>query len=218
MRKLISLILVLAMVFCLICAHAEQYSFLIRDWKLLYTYEDVPIAEQIVTVREDSTFELTYGGESGEGTWKFDGETLVLSAEDDDMALVWNEEEYQFAGEFSGFTVIMTVHEEAENGDNPDGKNGMLAGGWTVAEDPAITDDFSNAFWQAMDSYQTGTITIAYTPYLLLGTQVVAGTNYAVLCRASEINKGASWVVVYLYVDLEGNASVLEITDLPLGL
>ena len=84
-------------------------------------------------------------------------------------------------------------------------------------EAEAITDEINNIFWQAMDSYQTGTITIAYTPVAVLGTQVVAGTNYAVLCRASEINKGRSWVIVYLYRDLEGNASVLKIADVPLG-
>ena len=95
---------------------------------------------------------------------------------------------------------------------------GTLSGGWTTAEDPAITDDLNNMFWQAMDSYQTGTITVAYTPVALLGTQVVAGTNYAVLCKASEINKGTTWVIVYLYQDLEQNASVLKIDGVALGI
>ena len=81
----------------------------------------------------------------------------------------------------------------------------------------AITDEINNAFWQAMNSYQTGTITVAYQPVAILGTQVVAGTNYAFLCKASEINKGTSWVIVYLYRDLENNASIIGITDLPLG-
>ncbi|MBQ1366079.1 MAG: hypothetical protein IIY60_09725, partial [Clostridia bacterium] len=69
----------------------------------------------------------------------------------------------------------------------------------------------------ALDSYQTGTITVAYTPVTLLGTQVVAGTNYAVLSKASEINNGSKWVIIYLYQDLEGNASVLSIADVTLG-
>lgn len=95
---------------------------------------------------------------------------------------------------------------------------GTLSGGWAAAEDPTVTDDLNNLFWQAMDSYQTGTITVAYTPVALLGTQVVAGTNYAVLCKASEINKGTTWVIVYLYQDLEQNASVLKIDDVALGI
>ena len=81
----------------------------------------------------------------------------------------------------------------------------------------SITDDISNIFFQALDSYQTGTITVSYTPVALLGTQVVAGTNYAVLSKASEINKGTIWVVIYLYQDLENNASVIRVEDLPLG-
>lgn len=95
---------------------------------------------------------------------------------------------------------------------------GMLAGGWTVAEDPAITDDLNNLFWQAMDAYQTGAITIAYTPVACLGTQVVAGTNYAVLCKASEINKGTTWVIVYIWQNPQGEATVVSIADLPLGI
>ena len=80
-----------------------------------------------------------------------------------------------------------------------------------------ITDDINNIFYQALDSYQTGTITVSYTPVALLGTQVVAGTNYAVLSKASEINKGTIWVIIYLYQDLENNASVIRVADLPLG-
>ena len=87
-----------------------------------------------------------------------------------------------------------------------------------LAEDQTITDDLNNIFFRALDSYQTGTITVAYTPKALLGTQVVAGTNYAVLCRASEINKGSKWVIIYLYRDPEDNATVLSIADVALGI
>ena len=59
---------------------------------------------------------------------------------------------------------------------------------------------------------------MVYNPVALLGTQVVAGTNYAVLSKASEINQGSKWVIIYLYQDLEGNATVLSVTDLPLGI
>ena len=69
----------------------------------------------------------------------------------------------------------------------------------------------------ALDDYQTGTITIAYTPVTYLGSQVVAGTNHAILCRASEINKGSKWVIIYIYEDLEGNASVIDVADFDFG-
>ena len=95
---------------------------------------------------------------------------------------------------------------------------GMLLGGWTVAEDQTVTDELNSIFCQAMESFQAGTDPVACTPVACLGTQIVAGTNYAVLSKASEANRGTRWVIVYLYHDLQGNASVLEIAELPLGI
>lgn len=93
----------------------------------------------------------------------------------------------------------------------------VMAGGWTVADDPAITEEINNLFWQGMDSYETGIITVSYTPVAYLGSQVVAGTNHAVLCRAQEINRQPIWVIVYLYQDLQDSVTVLSIEELPLG-
>jgi hypothetical protein len=224
MRKLLLLILVLVLSLGLVCAQAEQNQFLVSDWMLLYTYGDSAIAEQTLFIYEDNTFEVMNEAESKKGTWTFDGETLVLSLEGEAISLRWNEELHQFSGEYNGMTLTMymSVQSESEtqpteNGMGKGSETGMIAGGWSVAEDQAITDEINNAFWQAMDSYQTGTITVAYTPVALLATQVVAGTNYAVLCKASEINKGTTWVIVYLYQDLQGTASVLSIEGLTLG-
>ena len=222
MRKLFSLILALSLALGLACASAEQDNFLVSDWSLLYTFGDSAIAEQTVFIYEDNTFEVMDENESKKGSWTFDGETLVLSADGEEVSLKWNEEARQFSGEFNGMTMTMYMAIEPEEENRPadeaaEAPAGMLAGGWAVAEDPAITDDLNNIFCQALDSYQTGTITVSYTPVALLGTQVVAGTNYAVLSKASEINKGTGWVIIYLYQDLENNASIIGITDLPLG-
>ena len=222
MRKLLSLILALSLVLGLACARAEQDNFLVSDWSLLYTFGDSAIAEQTVFIYEDNTFEVMDGDESKKGTWTFDGETLVLTADGEGVSLKWNEEAHQFSGEYNGMTMTMhmAIEPEAENraaDETAEAPAGMLAGGWTVAEDPAITDDINNIFYQALNNYQTGTITVSYTPVVLLGTQVVAGTNYAVLSKASEINKGTIWVIIYLYQDLENNASVIRVADLPLG-
>ena len=222
MRKLLSLILALSLVLGLACARAEQDNFLVSDWSLLYTFGDSAIAEQTVFIYEDNTFEVMDGDESKKGTWTFDGETLVLTADGEGVSLKWNEEAHQFSGEYNGMTMTMHMAIEPEEENQPADKTaeaptGMLAGGWTVANDPAITDDINNIFYQALNNFQTGTITVSYTPVALLGTQVVAGTNYAVLSKASEINKGTSWVIIYLYQDLENNASVIRVADLPLG-
>ncbi len=223
MRKLLSFILILTLSLGLVYAHAEQDSFLISDWKLFYALGDNAIAEQTIFIYEDNTFEVMDENESKKGTWTFDGEILVLTADGEEISLKWNEEVHQFSGDYNGMKLTMYMSIEPEEEAEPDSgtlkipETGALAGGWSVADDQSITDEINNMFWQAMDSYQTGTITIAYTPVVVLGTQVVAGTNYAVLCRASEINKGTKWVIVYLYQDLEGFASVLSITDLALG-
>ena len=223
MRKLISVFLAVILALGVCCACAEQDNFLVSDWMLLYTFEDNAIDEQAIFIYEDHTFEMPVENESQKGTWEFDGETLTLTGGDDTMSLKWNEAEHRFSGEYNSMNVTMYMSIEPEEGDlsaeetGEASVTGMLAGGWAVAEDPAITDDLNNIFFQALESYQTGTITVAYTPVALLGTQVVAGTNYAVLSRASEINQGSKWVILYLYQDLEGNASVLSIADIPLG-
>ena len=218
MRKLISLILAIALVLGLSCALAEQEqdSFLISDWTLSYAFEDTVIAEQTVFIYDDNTFEVMSDDQKAKGTWTFDGETLTLTADDDTIPLTWNEESHQFSGEFNGMALTMYMPIEQEGAGAPAG--GTLAGGWAVAEDQTVTEDINNIFFQAMDSYQTGTITVAYTPVACLGTQVVAGTNYAVLSKASEINEGSKWVIVYIYQDLEGNASVLSVADVALGI
>ena len=85
-------------------------------------------------------------------------------------------------------------------------------------DDPEITDEIDNKFQLALDDYQTGMITISYTPAAYLGSQVAAGTNYAILCKANEINKGSKWVIVYFYEDMEENLSVLDIADVDWGM
>jgi len=223
MRKLFSIILVLALSLGLVCAQAEQNNFLISDWTLLYALGDSAIAEQTIFIYEDNAFEVMDGDESKKGTWTFDGETLELTADGETMRLTWNEDARQFSGGYNGMTITMFMSIEPEEGAASAGrtaeapKTGTLAGGWSIADDQTVTEEINNLFWQAMDSYQSGTITIAYTPVAVLGTQVVAGTNYAILCRASEINMGTTWVIVYLYQDLEGNSSVLSIADVALG-
>ena len=214
MRKMVSLFLVIAMALGFCCAHAEQDSFLVSDWMLLYTLEDSAIDEQVLFIYEDHVFEMWVDNESKKGTWSFDGEILTLTGDGDAMSLRWDEAEHRFSGAYNGMTVTMYMSIEPEDEDMA---AIMPAGGWTLAEDPTVTEETSSIFFQAMDNYQTGTITVAYTPVALLGTQVVAGTNYAVLSRESEINNGSKWVVVYLYQDPEGNASVLRIEDIALG-
>ena len=71
-----------------------------------------------------------------------------------------------------------------------------------------MTDDAKTAFEKACE-----TLTGAdYTPVALLATQIVAGTNYRIICesRPAVPIPECGYVIVTVYADLEGNA---EITD-----
>lgn len=217
MRKLLALVLILSLFLSLACAQAEQDNFVVSDWSLHYTFDGTEIAEQSLFIYEDGTFEvMDETKESKKGSWTFDGETLVLTADGESLSLKWDKEAHQFTGEHNSMALTMSMPIEPESAEVPPA--GTLDGGWAIAEDQTVTEDINSIFFRGLDSYQTGTITVAYTPVALLGTQVVAGTNYAILSKASEINKGSKWVIIYLYQDLQGNASVLNITDVPLGI
>ena len=85
---------------------------------------------------------------------------------------------------------------------------GEIVGGWTKAESPIITEDFRTVFDKATETL-TG---IQYIPVAYLASQVVAGTNHRVLCKATATVPDAetAYAIVTVYEDLNGGA---EITD-----
>ena len=89
-----------------------------------------------------------------------------------------------------------------------------LMGGWEIsaAEAGALPDDARAAFDKAMETL----VGADYTPVALLGTQVVAGTNYCILCQVTPVvlNPVPAWALVYIYADLEGNAEILNVYEL----
>ncbi len=90
----------------------------------------------------------------------------------------------------------------------------QVAGGWTTPEDGTITAEAQAAFDKAVKPGG-----MAYTPVALVGTQVVAGTNYALVC----IGKGTapeakpSPYLVIVYADLNGGAKILSSKLLAVG-
>lgn len=93
-------------------------------------------------------------------------------------------------------------HEEADE---------ELVGVWQKVESPELTDEAKAAFEKATE----GLLGVDYKPVALLDTQVVAGTNYRILCEATVVYPGAETqkVVMTIYEDLDGNASILSIED-----
>ena len=124
MRKLFSLFLVLVLALGLVCAHAEEnaneYEFLIGDWLIVYGEGEL---ELYLYIYEDGTFEEMFkenvpladdGSNTIAGTWTFDGEALVLTANKTDLPLIWNAETHEFTGEADGIAVTVKMPIEVE--------------------------------------------------------------------------------------------------------
>lgn len=99
-----------------------------------------------------------------------------------------------------------------------DGPGSVMTGGWKPSEDSTVTEERKAVFDQGTSAL-TGA---AYIPVAYLGSQVVAGTNHAFLCRRVTAYPGSldaepAYAVVYLYQDLQGNVSVLSIGDFDIG-
>jgi len=93
-----------------------------------------------------------------------------------------------------------------------------LTGGWTPSADPAVTEELKALFEKGTEAL-TG---MDYVPVAYLGSQVVAGTNHAFLCRAVTAYPGSletepGYAMVYLYEDLGGGVSILSIADFDVG-
>ena len=84
-------------------------------------------------------------------------------------------------------------------------------GAYQQPDSPAMTEEASAALNKALE----GLVGVQYVPVALLSEQVVAGTNYRILCEATVVYPGEQmhYVVVTLYESLEGNVSVLNVSD-----
>ncbi len=103
---------------------------------------------------------------------------------------------------------------DVEGSTTPEG----LMGGWqdnTQNLPNMLEDNEKEIFDKAFEGF-TG---VGYTPVIKLGSQVVAGTNYAFLAVGRTIaeNEVSHLYVVKIYADLQGNAKVTNICGLNLS-
>ena len=92
-----------------------------------------------------------------------------------------------------------------------------VAGGWTAnAEDPTLIPE---AALEAFNKATEELVGCDYEPIALLGSQVVAGTNYCLLCKCTVVTPDApvSYVLMYIYSGVDGTNEVLDIQDITLG-
>ena len=109
-----------------------------------------------------------------------------------------------------------------ESGDNTSGKDtlsGRMLGGWELTEDISITEEARDVFAQAIQNAQDNDY-VDYEAVGLLGTQVVRGTIYCFLCRTgvTDTNVRPSYLLVYIWQDIDGSAEVLKIQEIEFGL
>ena len=95
---------------------------------------------------------------------------------------------------------------------------GILCGGWTPSGDPTVTEELAALFNKGTEALAGA----SYEPVAYLGSQVVAGTNHAFLCKVVSAYPGSletapAYAMVYLYEDLSGGVSVLCIADFDVG-
>ena len=98
------------------------------------------------------------------------------------------------------------------------GEGGDKVGGWSYAESTEITDDMKKVMEKATETLTGAT----YEPVAYIGSQVVAGTNHAILCKSTpsvaELNGATTYVLIYVYEDLQGNCEITETTDVVLSI
>ena len=93
----------------------------------------------------------------------------------------------------------------------PDPAGVGFAGGWTLSDSAAIPAEAQKAFDKAM----AGFVGVSYTPVAYLGSQVVAGLNYAFLCKSKGVYPGAkeSFSIVKVYAALDGSATITGVSS-----
>ena len=94
-----------------------------------------------------------------------------------------------------------------------------LAGGWQAEGSwcPAVSiaEEDMAPFTQAMEGF----VGVSYEVLGLIGKQIVAGTNYCYLTMATTVTLEPAhyYALVYVYQDLSGTCSVLDIQPLTIG-
>ena len=97
-------------------------------------------------------------------------------------------------------------------------EGGDKVGGWAYAESAEITDAIKKVMEKATETLTGAT----YEPVAYVGSQVVAGTNHAILCKCvpsvPSADNSANYVLVYVYEDLQGNCQITETTDVKISI
>ena len=98
-------------------------------------------------------------------------------------------------------------------------KNEMLSGGWYTESsniEYKLEDEKIEKMYESATSELTG---VEYKPLLVIGKQIVSGTNYAILCYGKPIvpNATTDIYLMTIYNDLNNNSEILGISYINLA-
>ncbi|WHE86366.1 hypothetical protein [Lachnoanaerobaculum gingivalis] len=116
---------------------------------------------------------------------------------------------YTDATETTETQTIIESQESAETKEAEETKESApVVGAWTINSKTEPGENI-NAM-AAFDKATEGLVGYTYTVTAVLGSQIVAGTNYSYLCRAEMVVPDAKpeYVIVNVYEDLDGNAEI----------
>ena len=90
-----------------------------------------------------------------------------------------------------------------------------MLGGWSVCEDAVVTEEAKAALEKALENFVGSNV----EPVALLGTQVVAGTNYCLLCKLTNVVPDAVpyYAIVFVYQGVDGTSEILSISAIDPG-
>ena len=90
----------------------------------------------------------------------------------------------------------------------------MKCGGWNYADMPAcsLPQDAATAFEKATKGFCGS----GFVPVLFVGTQLVSGTNYCIVCKSTLTTNPpiVGCKTLFIYEDLKGNCSITKIDDI----
>lgn len=178
---------------CLLCKVTPVVPDPVPHYALVYVYEDLEGGAELNNVVD---YDIDMPQEAPEA----DAEAEANA-------------EVEAAVEAEAEAAVEAENEPIELPELPNEPEPVASGGWTVAEDPAMSDALSAVFAKALD----GLVGVDYVPVACLGTQIVAGMNYCFLAKATVVYPDAQpkLVLVYVYEDLSGNAKIMNFADMP---
>ena len=90
-----------------------------------------------------------------------------------------------------------------------------VVGGWNTSNGAKFTNEAQAAF----DNVTQNITNVKYEPIAYMGSQVVAGINHCILCKATVEAENATpyYTLMYIYEDINGNAEILGFSNIDLG-